>query len=345
MLNFIKEKIWIIILLILIVGCIITILKGHTFYFGISVGLSLILFSISSRFSDILKKYNYESKYLKKFIVALIIFILTFIISIIDEYILELELFGHLFGLITIFLYLLFYNIIILFNKETTNKKNFFGKSIKYFISSLIGYFLVAIILEEISYGLSVNYPNEIIPLIIFLNVSYVFSPIYEYILEKSNKGFGKIKRFLTLIIPISTLLLIALLLDIYSGIDEIIQYILILVIPIITQIIFLFFTKRKYNEVKKLGFFKSLLLKIIIIILDVFILFFTIKIVYVMHFNYNNGEMITELRDVFKEKVNIEPRQLEENEAYLLTKNIKMKNVFENVNVTNDLEEGQHLL
>lgn len=51
--NFIKEKIWILILLVLILGAVIAVLKEHTFYFGISVGLSLLLFSISSKCSDI----------------------------------------------------------------------------------------------------------------------------------------------------------------------------------------------------------------------------------------------------------------------------------------------------
>lgn len=337
-LNFIKEKTYILIILTLLVGCIITVLEEHVFYFGVSAGLSLILFSVSSSFSNILVKYNYESKYLKNFIATPIIFILTFVITIIDEFTLQSEIFSHLFGLITLFLYSLFYNILILFNKETTNKKKFLGKSIKYLASSIIGYFSLAIILEEISYGF---YPNELIPLIIFLNIAYVLSPIYESILEKANKGFGKIKRFLTLIIPTSGLLLLALLLEIYSEINDIIQYVIILAIPIITQIIFLVFTKRKYNEVKKLAFFKSLLLKILIIIINVFIILFSIKTIYVMNFNYNNGEWITELKDVIKEKINIEPRQLKENETYLVTKNIKIKNVFENVNVTNDLEEG----
>ena len=339
--NFIRNNMWIFILLNLLLGGFLTVVSEHAVFLGFSTATSLILYSLSTRSTNVLKKYNIENKTLTHFIITTIVFILSAILVILDQLVFKLDLFSHIFGLIAITIYLIIMTIFVLTSKSSKFKLKFFFKSIKYLLSSIVGYIFTAAFLEEAYYGNFDYYTEDIMGIVIVFYLVFLTSPLYEVILEKLNKGFGKIKRFIIPTITINVLLLILLLSEIFYDISETIINIIMFGTPIIILILFILFTKTKYNDVKKIGFFKSLLIKTLIIILNIFIILYGIKIVYVISFNHSNGEWIAETKDAFKEKINIEPRDLEENESYLITKNIKIKNVFENVNVTNDYEDG----
>lgn len=336
--NFIRNNMWIFILLNLLLGGLLTMLSEHAVFLGFSTATSLILYSLSTRSTNVLKKYNIENKTLTHFIITTIVFILSAILVILDQLVFKLDLFSHIFGLIAITIYLIIMTIFVLTSKSSKFKLKFFFKSIKYLLSSIVGYIFTAAFLEEAYYGNFDYYTEDIMGIVLVFYLVFLTSPLYEVILEKLNKGFGKIKRFIIPTITINVLLLILLLSEIFYDISETIINIIMFGTPIIILILFILFTKTKYNDVKKIGFFKSLLIKTLIIILNIFIILYGIKIVFVVSYNRNNGEYFTTEKVIETKK--IEPRELIEGESYIQIKEIKMKNAFQNVNITYDSQE-----
>lgn len=336
--NFIRNNMWIFILLNLLLGGLLTMLSEHAVFLGFSTATSLILYSLSTRTTNVLKKYNIENKTLTHFIITTIVFILSAILVILDQLVFKLDLFSHIFGLIAITIYLIIMTIFVLTSKSSKFKLKFFFKSIKYLLSSIVGYIFTAAFLEETYYGNFDYYTEDIMGIVLVFYLVFLTSPLYEVILEKLNKGFGKIKRFIIPTITINVLLLILLLSEIFYDISEMIINIIMFGTPIIILILFILFTKTKYNDVKKIGFFKSLLIKTLIIILNVFIILYGIKIVFVVSYNRNNEEYFTTEKVIETKK--IEPRELIEGESYIQIKEIKMKNAFQNVNITYDSQE-----
>lgn len=336
--NFIRNNMWIFILLNLLLGGFLTVVSEHAVFLGFSTATSLILYSLSTRSTNVLKKYNIENKTLTHFIITTIVFILSAILVILDQLVFKLDLFSHIFGLIAITIYLIIMTIFVLTSKSSKFKLKFFFKSIKYLLSSIVGYIFTAAFLEEAYYGKFDYYTEDIMGIVLVFYLVFLTSPLYEVILEKLNKGFGKIKRFIIPTITINVLLLILLLSEIFYDISETIINIIMFGTPIIILILFILFTKTKYNDVKKIGFFKSLLIKTLIIILNIFIILYGIKIVFVVSYNRNNGEYFTTEKVIETKK--IEPRELIEGESYIQIKEIKMKNAFQNVNITYDSQE-----